>query len=384
MATTWDELYLKLALEGKKRKELVAASFELTARCNLQCKMCYVRYLANDKQAKAKELTTAQWVRLAEEARDEGLLFLTLTGGEVLLREDFKELYEKLMKLGLIIKIYTNGTLITPHLADWLTTLPPKMMSITLYGASRDTYKKVTGFADGYDRATRGIDLLIDRGIPTEIKTTVIKDNVQDFDQLHDFALQRKCTIGVVNYISPVREGCNSDSCNHRLSPQELLAFEVHMTERGKIGFDNEIIKEDENKSINKNEDAVAEIAQEHAASLIKPSDSDFAFRCMAASCTGWVTWNGTLVPCGVMDEPVVYPLVTGFKEAWKDLKQKSQQIPKSLECSGCEYQAYCEYCPARLVRETGRFDQPAPYLCEMGKLRAEHTKAKDASRSIV
>ncbi|AHF10341.1 MULTISPECIES: radical SAM protein [Dehalobacter] len=376
MAKTWNELYLNLALESKKRKEFIASSFELTARCNLQCKMCYVRYAANDKQAKAKELTTEQWVRLAEEARDAGLLFLTLTGGEVLLRKDFKELYEKLMNLGLIIKIFTNGTLITPEFVNWLSRIPPKLVSITLYGASRDTYKKVTGFADGYDRATRAVDLLMDKGIPTEIKTTVTQYNRADFDEIHNFALKRKCVLGVVNYIAPVREGCNTASCECRLSPEELLNFEIHMTERGKIGFDNEIIGETE-KTVNPNDDAVAEAMREILASKAQ-TDENFAFQCMSGSCTGWVNWDGSMAPCGIMGEPKVYPLISGFQNAWVELKQKCAQIPVCKACKECEYQVLCEHCPGRLYQETGSYDKPAPYLCELAKRRTDYNNQKN------
>ena len=90
MALSFSSLYSKLSSSAREKRELLSASFELTSRCNLQCKMCYVCQPANEAQAKAKELTSAQWIRLGEEARDAGLLYITFTGGEVFIRDDFK------------------------------------------------------------------------------------------------------------------------------------------------------------------------------------------------------------------------------------------------------------------------------------------------------
>lgn len=370
MVMTWDELNTKIMSEAKARKQFAAASFELTPRCNLQCKMCYVRS-ANDKETIAKELTTSQWLRLADEARDEGLLFLTLTGGEVLLRHDFKPLYEKLMKMGFKINIFTNGTLITPEFADWLAAFPPLTVSITLYGASRETYKAVTGYAEAYDRAVRAIDVLRAKEIPVEIKTTVIRQNKHDFDCLHDFVLAKNTSIGVVNYITPAREGCNvnTNSCENRLSPEELLQYEIHMTDRNQQAVNERRLKQQNTKI----DDVMAGYVPEEPAGEKKSEDMSFPFRCAAGSCSGWITWQGSLTPCGIMDNPQTFPLITGFKKAWEELKEKCAQIPLATECQSCQYQRFCDRCPARLYRETGQYDKPAPYLCEVAKKRTEY-----------
>jgi Predicted Fe-S oxidoreductases len=371
MPTTWNELFPKMVLQAKERKQFLAASFELTARCNLQCKMCYVRHPVYDKESMAKELTTAQWVRLAEEARDAGLLSLTLTGGEVLLREDFKILYEKLSKLGLLIKILTNGTLITPEFINWLSAIPPMLVSITLYGASRETYKNVTGFADGYDRTVRAIDTLLAKGIPTEIKTTVVQGNKHDYDQIHDFALKRTGILGVVNYISPARENCDSDPRGNRLSPEELFQYEKYVAEKHQMVSDNE------DKRSSRFDDVMADVQPEKSADAKQEKESDYPFRCTVGLCTGWVTWEGHLIPCGLLDNPVAYPLIDGFEKAWEQLKHKCALIPKCAECRECSYQSFCERCPARLYRETGQYNKPAPYLCELARKRTEYDKMK-------
>lgn len=359
MSKEWDELlqqFLKISL---RKKEVIASNFELTARCNLQCKMCYVCRPANDKLAKDKELTTAQWIRLAEEARDSGLLFLTLTGGEVFLREDFKTIYEKLTKLGFILKIYTNGTLMTPDIINWLATMPPKEVSITLYGTSRETYQKVTGHAEGFDKAVQAIDMLQAKGIQTEIKTTVIHGNMHEYKQFIDFTGQTESSLGVVNYVSPRREGCHSDPLGNRLSPQELFQYERKITEY--------------HQKVSVGKDEIFPSIRNHNNDLLKKIVPNDAFRCLGGKCAVWVTWDGRLIPCGLLEIPETYPLEKGFLAAWEELKHKCTLITVSKECRECQYQAYCDYCPAKLYRETGYYDQPAPYLCELARSRVEY-----------
>ena len=90
----------------------LAGNFELTPRCNFSCKMCYV----HEQVAKNEELSAAEWIALGKQARDRGMLFLLLTGGEPLIRDDFQEIYHELKRLGLMVSINTNASLIDDHM----------------------------------------------------------------------------------------------------------------------------------------------------------------------------------------------------------------------------------------------------------------------------
>lgn len=340
----------------------MTGTFELTARCNLQCRMCYVCRAANDRDAMRDELTANQWIRLAEEARDQGLLYVTLTGGEVFLRKDFPEIYRQLCNLGLYMQIFTNGTLITPAVVDWLSRIPPMKVSITLYGASRETCARVTGFADSYDRTVRAIDLLLDAGIKTEVKTTVVQGNRQDFDALSEFAQVRGLPIGVVNYISPRREGMNSNPEGNRLSPAELIDYEQLLEDR------NRQLRESGEGSSDFSDAFDASALQEIAANM-RPND-DHPFRCASGRSAAWFSWNGKLIPCGLMSEPRVDFAEDGVERAWDVLKAACAVVPNCSECLACKYSAYCHSCPGRRLTESGRPDKAAPYLCDAAVLR--------------
>ena len=91
----------------------LSGTFELTARCILDCKMCYIHKKANDSLVKKSEMSAAEWINIARTAQKAGMFLLLVTGGEPFLRPDFFEMYDEFKSLGLSVSINTNGTLIT-------------------------------------------------------------------------------------------------------------------------------------------------------------------------------------------------------------------------------------------------------------------------------
>lgn len=364
MTTSWTQVSSELARSANEKRIPFSLSFELTARCNQQCKMCYVCKPAHDRSAKEKELSALQWLTLAKEARDAGLFWVTLTGGEIFLREDFKEIYSGILELGLMVQIFTNGTLITPEMVKWLKTMPPYKISITLYGANSETCRQITGYKESYQRTVGVIDSLLEAGIPTEVKTTVVRANMHEFDQMCDFAIQRRVMLGVVNYISPRREGMAGDPVGSRLIPEERIIYENKMNEHNAKMF-----KQSSETTV-KVTDSVAEGEMTKLRLNADRRDANDAFDCTAGKSSAWITWDGRLTPCGLMSEPCAYPLETGFLKAWRSIKDECMKVPMCSECSTCKYIAFCERCPARLFTETGFCDKPAPYLCDIAKLR--------------
>ncbi len=94
----------------------VSGIFELTPRCNLSCKMCYVRLTPEQMEPLGRERTAQEWLSIGKDAKDAGMAFLLITGGEPTLRKDFAEIYEGLAQMGLSISVNTNGTLITDEI----------------------------------------------------------------------------------------------------------------------------------------------------------------------------------------------------------------------------------------------------------------------------
>ena len=126
MDITCDQLTDFLFLKADMNKIPLAGSFELTSRCTLDCKMCYIHRRSSDKSAIAQEKDTGFWIDLATKARDAGMLILLLTGGEPLLRSDFNEIYTECKKLGLLISVNTNATLLDEDKIRLFMEYPPQ------------------------------------------------------------------------------------------------------------------------------------------------------------------------------------------------------------------------------------------------------------------
>ncbi|MCX7709019.1 MAG: radical SAM protein [Clostridia bacterium] len=356
MGTSWVQLSETLTGRAKEKRIPLMGQFELTSRCNLQCKMCYVNNSASDIQAISRERSAKEWIQLAEDAGRAGMLYLLLTGGEVFLRQDFREIYGEISLMGFNTHIYTNGTLITPEIASWLGQRPPSQIEISLYGMSPDTYGKVSGFTWGYERALRGIDLLRSQGINLKLRMTLVQGNIHDSERFAEFAQERGLEFGYVKYISPRREGCNTYPEAERLSPELLAEFEMNLDKH--FGFEEP--KQFEHFALGKALDA-------------SPFDewnveSCDPFYCTAGKCSFWSTWDGKLTPCSLLDSPAAFPFENGFLKAWSALQALCSSIPVCGKCSECPLLQECWTCPARLKNETGFFDKPAPYLCELAQ----------------
>ena len=82
----------------------LSGTFELTPLCSMACKMCYVRMSPEEFAATGKRLRTAdEWLALAREAKEQGMLLLLLTGGEPFLYPEFRRLYTELRQMGFAV-----------------------------------------------------------------------------------------------------------------------------------------------------------------------------------------------------------------------------------------------------------------------------------------
>jgi len=363
MSIDWKAFNRRITALSMEKGLPLSGAFELTSRCNFKCKMCYVACPANDKKAMSAELTADQWIDIGRQARDAGLFYLILTGGEVFLRKDFEKIYEALCEMGLNITIYTNASLITPERARWLGKIPPSKVSVTVYGASPETYEKVTGCCEGYMKTMRALDALKSEDIRLEIKTTVVEGNYRDYKEIFKIAYTYSNKLGIVNYISPRREGCGSDPTGNRLSPIEIVDYENRISEYGL-----KMYPKDKNLEIKIDEDTMQE-------KIIFPEETkkrleSLAFKCQAGKTGFWMAWDGRLIPCGLLDTPSAKPLETSFIKAWDLIKEECRNVPKCSECEICDMRDECMACPGRLMTETGCFTKPAQYLCDSAKHR--------------
>ena len=164
-----------------------AGQWELTCRCNLKCVMCYTDCFNTPAQIR-QELTTEEVIRILDELQEAGCVELTFTGGEPLARPDFMTIYEAAHRRGFFVTIFTNGTLITPSIADRWAEARPQSVEISLHGLSSAVFDGVTQVPGSLDRCRQGIALLMARRIPVVLKTVGLTMNWTEVLAVKQFA----------------------------------------------------------------------------------------------------------------------------------------------------------------------------------------------------
>jgi len=175
------------AIEKRSLREFrpLRAMLELTYRCNFRCAMCYLVEFRSPG-----ELTTDELARTMDQLAAMGCLVLTFTSREQLVGKDFFALAEHARRRRFALRIFTNGTLVDEAAADRLAAIRPLSTEVSLYGMSDETYRAVTGRSGEGEcvRVQRAIRLLVERGLPVQIKVPVIRQNYGDLDRMAAFA----------------------------------------------------------------------------------------------------------------------------------------------------------------------------------------------------
>lgn len=312
----------------------VSGTFELTPRCNLNCEMCYIHMSPTEENKVGKELTTEGWIRLGQEAVDAGMIFLLLTGGEPLLRKDFCKIYAELARMGLVISVNTNATLVSEEIVHCLSTHLPEKVNVTLYGASSRTYQMVCGDAGGYEKAVHGIRMLKAAGIPVSINTTFTKNNARDMEDIVSFAKKEHIPIRMASYLfPPVR--CNREvNENCFLSPETYGQMAAH--------FDA-ITMNPEQKE--RRLSVLQSIAEKKCPS--SEGGESRASSCMAGRGAFWITWDGHLLPCGMLPNLGKKLHPDNFIHIWNEMKNLMDQMMLPKKCSECNMKSICPMCVA-------------------------------------
>src|SRR5262245_34341577 len=172
---TLAELFDEWDVSG--RRIPVEGVLEPTFRCNLECVHCYVNQPAGSAAERAREVPLPRLRALIDEMVEAGCVNLLLTGGEVLVRPDFPELYLYALGRGLLVTVFTNGTLVTEHIADLFDRHRPLLVEISLYGMTPQTYERITRVPGSYQRCLEGIRRLVKRGVPLKLKTMLMSWN---------------------------------------------------------------------------------------------------------------------------------------------------------------------------------------------------------------
>lgn len=343
----------------KKLFSFKQIDIELTERCNNNCIHCYINQPESNVLLKEKELSLNQLKDIISQAAQLGCLTIRYTGGEPLLRKDFKEIYLYTRKMGIKVLLFTNGTLIDKETARLFSKYPPgEKIEITFYGTNEKEYEKASGAKGNYTKALSGIDLLIKYKIPFIVKGLYFAGREKQVSELEKLSQK-------IPYM------------------QHMPSFSMNFDLRARRDSDlkNKTIKslrvsgKDTMQFIFRRKDAYIKGMKLFAEKFMFPPGNK-VFTCGCGK-SGAVDAYGFFQPCLLMRHPnAVYDLKQGSIEEGLDFfaelrEIKSENIEYLEKCAKCFLHGLCECCPAKSWMEHGTLDSPVDYYCEIAHAQA-------------
>lgn len=313
-----------------------AGSIELTLRCNLRCRHCYILYPG----ATDGEMNTAEACAVLDKLADGGVLFLLMTGGEIFARHDFRDIYLHAKRRGFLLTLFTNATLIDENLADFLAEWPPRRIEVTIYGHTPETYERVTGVRGSFARFRRGVELLLSRRLPLALKTIVLRSNRHEFGQIKAWAEGLGVPFRFDTIVNPRLNGDRAVLIE-RITPEEVVELE-----------------------------GASDAHRRQYESLVERARAlpprDRLFTCGAGIRTVHVDARGLLHPC-MLWRSTPLDLKVGAVDDWRSLldELRSRAFPRDSPCRACAHRLACNNCAATSALENaGRAGQPVSYYC--------------------
>lgn len=325
----------------RERRHPFTGGIEITPYCNFHCVHCYL-----GDHGETKLLSTAELKQIMDKLYEKGVLFLYFTGGEILTRPDFVELYLYAKKKGFIMELLTNISLLDEETASVFDKYPPANISISIYGASNETYKRVTGRDNMFDAVMRSLRVLHEKQLHMELKFIALRENISDFYAVKQIAESFSCSFSHIFELFPTLNG-SFESISHMLPLEDIVDFERHYAKTTNVWACSILnLKEPSQKT--------------------KP-----LFMCDIALTNFLIDSEGYLNPCNKLRTKRFNLLRCSFDEAWDAFAEyRTQKAPSSYPCPNCKLLGMCNPCVAENILHTGNpFRQPES-SCKLTHLR--------------
>jgi radical SAM protein with 4Fe4S-binding SPASM domain len=336
---SWEQFEQQLSRAASRDHLPVAGAFELTYRCNFSCVHCF-----QQDCRRQVELPAERWCALVDELARAGTLWLTLTGGEPFLHPGFQQVYERAVRAGMLVTVFSNGSSLTGEALELLVRLPPRSLEVTLYGFSPESYRRVTGRAENFELAVEGVRRAAEAGLAVQVKTMVFDETLADFEAIRAFAGGLGLGFRYDTVVHAALGGSQRPGA-HRLAPARIAALET----------------------------ADPRTTQTLCERLDAPAPDDRLFRCGAGRRAFSVAPDGALQLCTLLRSPRFDLASHGFAEAWAALgREVERRYDREARCRGCELRRVCSICPGLAAVERGDPQAAVEHLCEIARLRVK------------
>jgi radical SAM protein with 4Fe4S-binding SPASM domain len=318
----FDEEKRRIWMEERKPFSVL---FELTAKCNMNCIHCYLQNFHAES-----EMSYERIIEIIDLLYDKGILFLTFTGGEILTRKDFLDIYVYAKKKGFLVELFTNGYLFNDEIIDVLKEYPPLLVDISIYGANEETYYRVTGIKNAYKTVIKNVLRLKNAGVRVSLKSPIIDITLPELENMKKIA----DNIGVpFVYTFEICSTIDKDNAprNHQVGLDIALGNEFkNYYEQVEKGIRREVSNYDE---------IIGALKQ-----------NKMVYSCNVALNSFVIDYKGNMCPCMKLRHRGIYLQKLNYDAIWEDFGKYSK-IPasESYKCKGCDAIYYCDVCPAEM-----------------------------------
>ncbi len=314
----------------------ISVHLDITYRCNERCVHCYL-----DHEDRG-EMTTAEIADVLTQLADAGVFFLSLSGGEVLMRRDFFEIVERARQLSFNVKVKTNGVMIREKEAARLRQLGVEQIQISVYSHRPEVHDGITKLPGSLQKTIRAIRFLKSHGLKVTIANVLMAGNFSDQPGVIELAKELEVFYTIDPTITPKMDGDTS-----------TLALRIPGSEL---------------KQVFHNQELVGNVEEFCAPPPAPAEDIMNGFPCSAGHTACYISPYGDVFPC------VQFPLPSGnvrrqkFLDIWRDSPQlkevrsiRARDLPT---CSTCAHVGTCTRCPGLAYME-GNMRGPSTADCE-------------------
>ncbi len=323
----------KLFAYTQRQRIPLMCTFELTKNCNLHCRHCYIPH----RERTQKTLSTAQIMTALDQLARMGTLYLVFTGGEIFLRKDLPALCRHARKLHFDIRLFTNGTLLTPAMAKQLARVGVSAVEISIYGKP-DTHDAITGHTGSWKRSMDSIKTLQKHGLKAVIKMPLMTENYEDKKYIEALSKKLNVKLQLDAVITTMSDG-NKTPLSMRLSGKTL----------------QKIFRSHDNGTA--------------------PDAGETDLICSAGRNMLAIAANGDLLPCIQLPFKlgnITKRTIPGLWNNNKLLVKKLLSIKASdiAECKECAMVSQCQRCPGMALVEDGSLSGPSTAACLLTRAR--------------
>jgi MoaA/NifB/PqqE/SkfB family radical SAM enzyme len=306
----------------------LSVQIELTYQCNCSCYYCYQQNF--DKSA--RDLPFEFWADVLDQLSAAGSLYLTVTGGEPLVHNDFMRMVTHARKRSFAVSIISNGTRITPATARQLASLSIMDIGISFHSARSHAHDALSGMPGSFDLALAALRECKAAGIKVLVKHSVSSRNFGEYLALESMAKAEGAAFECDSLVTPDAAGGQSQWA---LSGRQQAQFLEHMA----------------------------------AGTFPATPDALYAqLHCDAGRSICGITPKGVVVPCIQLPLALGNLVETPFKAIWNGAAVanfRGQESRLSSECTSCASNARCSRCHGIAFLETGEWRGKSPSLCE-------------------